>query len=82
MKLDWDKVIVRIGEVARPLAMIVVAQSFATAVLLPFVDSAKLTVAGGVLTALFAVKGMDKRAEVKADAETKVAKINAGKPEE
>ena len=75
--MNWDKAIYRLGEAARPLTLTAAGLGFFTALLVEYVTADKLVAAGVVVTALFAVKGQDKRAEIKADAEVKIAAANA-----
>jgi hypothetical protein len=73
--IDWDKAIYRLGEAARPMTMCAAGLGFFAALLVPYVTADKLVAAGVVVTALFAVKGQDKRAEIQADAQVKMAAV-------
>jgi len=75
--IDWDKSIYRLGEAARPMVMTLTGVAFSVGMILPIVETDKLVAGGAVVTALFAVKGYDLRAQHRADAEVKIAAVNA-----
>lgn len=77
MAWDWDRINDVVGEGARPFTMALTGLVFSVGVLVPFVTVDKITACGVVLMALFAVKGQDKRAEIRANGEVEQAKVKA-----
>lgn len=66
MRVDWDAIVRHTGEIARPVVLLLSGIALFIGTILPSVDAIKLGVVGTALGALFAVKGQDKREEIRA----------------